>query len=109
MNRNELLDHDEVSFYITNHFDSSEYIREIFLSIIKNKWEEYLYHFFTIIYDKLYHDIITKKLSLSLETRKLLELLSIPIYKKTWEEKEKLYKKVSIDVYDEIKYIFIKK
>jgi len=108
MNNNFLLDSEEVVFYITKHFDSSDYLRDILLNIIKSKWEESLYYFFSLIYDELYYDILTKKISLSLETRRILELLAIPIYKKSNNEKEKLYKKISINSFNNIKNIVIK-
>lgn len=70
---------------IKNQYDSQDFIYRL-LQEIKEKYPEAsetkAYEYFSSIYDSLYHDIVLKKVSISLETRKLLEKLALP--KKVW-------------------------
>ena len=71
-----------------------DYIRNTYKSILINAWEKELYNYFSSIYDEIFTDILLKKLEINLETRKILELLSTPIYLKSDEEKIKIYNKL---------------
>jgi len=67
------------------------FIRLAYKSILINSWEKELYKFFSEIYDEIFTDILLKKLEINLETRKMLEILSTPIYLKEDWEKRKIY------------------
>lgn len=66
---------------IKNQYDSQDFIYRL-LQEIKEKYPESsetkAYEYFSSIYEWLYHDIVLKKVSISLETRKLLEKLASP-------------------------------
>lgn len=79
---------------ILSKYDSTDYIKSIFSKIKDNYSEKYVNDFFSEVYDELYHDILLKKTYISLDTKKMLESLALPIYKKTSEEKAKIYKKI---------------
>ncbi len=67
--------------YIRNRYDSQDYIYGLLYNIREkngDKAEKIAYEYFSGVYEWLYHDIILKKISIWLETRKLLESLSIP-------------------------------
>jgi hypothetical protein len=52
-----------------------------------------MYKFFSGIYDELFYDIIFNKIEISNSTKKMLETLATPIYKKTTIEQDKILKK----------------
>lgn len=66
---------------IKNQYDSQDFLYRL-LNDIKEVYPENFdnktYEYFSSIHDSLYHDILLKKVSISLETRKLLERLAIP-------------------------------
>ncbi len=68
-----------------------DFLRLTYKSILINSWERELYNYFSEIYDEIFTDILLKKLEINLETRKMLEILSTPIYLKSNEEKKKIY------------------
>jgi len=84
----------EVIKNINSNFNSAEYLRDVWFSIKYLYWEKELYNFFSGIHESLYHDLILKKTYISLDTKKTLEKLASPIYKKPDLEKEKEYKKL---------------
>ncbi len=49
-----------------------------------------MYEFFSGIYDELFYEIIFNKIEISNNTKKLLETLATPIYKKTELEQNKI-------------------
>jgi len=79
---------------INNEFDSTKFIRNIYLYIKDYKWEEELYNFFSDVYDELFARVILKNIFISNNTKKMLEMLATPIYKKNELEKNKIYEKI---------------
>lgn len=79
---------------IHKNFDSTEYIREVYKNIKNVIWEEALYNYFSEVYEELFANLILKKTFVSNDTKKMLELLATPIYKKSIEEKSKIYLKI---------------
>ena len=71
-----------------------DFLRLTYKSILINSWERELYNYFSEIYDEIFTDILLKKLEINLETRKMLEILSTPIYLKPDLEKRKIYEKL---------------
>jgi len=71
-----------------------DFLRLTYKSILINSWERELYNYFSEIYDEIFTDILLKKLEINLETRKMLEILSTPIYLKSDLEKRKIYEKL---------------
>lgn len=88
------LDESFLADYIKNNYDSTEILREVFLETKISKWEKESYDYFSKIYDSLYHDLLLKKLNISIDTKKMLELMATPIYQKNDLDKEKIYKKI---------------
>ncbi len=79
---------------IQEWFDSTDFLRQLYKNIKQQKWEEYLYDYFSQVHDELFTDLLLKKTYISNSTKKMLEILSTPVYIKSREEKEKIYKKV---------------
>lgn len=66
---------------IKNQFDSQDFLYRLLNEIKEKYWDEFekkAYEYFSSLHDSLYHDILFKKVSISLETRKLLERLATP-------------------------------
>jgi len=74
--------------------DIVDFLRFTYKSILINSGERELYNYFSEIYDEIFTDILLKKLEISLETRKMLEILSTPVYLKNDLEKRKIYEKL---------------
>jgi len=74
--------------------DIVEFLRFTYKSILINSGERELYNYFSEIYDEIFTDILLKKLEISLETRKMLEILSTPVYIKNDLEKRRIYEKL---------------
>jgi len=79
---------------INNNYDSTSLIKQIYKNIKNNYWEEELYYYFSEIYNELFINLIIKKTFVSYETKKMLELLASPIYKKDELEKRKIYAEI---------------
>ena len=79
---------------IHENFDSTDYVRKLYNNIKNNNWEEELYNFFSEVYEELFANLILKKTFISNNTKKMLEVLALPIYKKDELEKRKIYKKI---------------
>lgn len=56
--------------------------------------EEYVYEYFSEVFDQLFTNLVLKNTYISLDTKKLLEILATPIYNKSKKEKEIIYKKI---------------
>ena len=84
----------EMIYYISSHFDSSDYVRDEFYRLFSLFGEKEVYHFFSDLYDDMYFDITSKKISVSLETRKILELLALPLHEYPQDKKQTMYKKL---------------
>lgn len=80
--------------YIHEGFDSTEFVRDLYMRIKESKWEEELYKYFSEVYEELFANLLLKKTYVSNSTRKMLEVLATPIYKKDKEEKWKIYEKI---------------
>ena len=84
--------------YIINRihewFDSKDFIKNIYKYIKENDWEEAVYKYFSDVYDNLFANLALKKTFISNDTKKILELLAIPIYKKEELEKQEMYDKI---------------
>ena len=90
----ELPNTDETVKKINEWYDSTEFIWDIYENIKTNSSWEKLYEYFSDVYDELFTDLILKKTFVSNDTKKMLELLATPIYKKSIEEREKIYNKI---------------
>ena len=90
----EIPNKDNVVRKIHESFDSTEYIKGIYKSIKNNIWEEALYKYFSEVYEELFANLMLKKTFVSNDTKKMLELLATPIYRKTEEEKDEIYSKI---------------
>jgi hypothetical protein len=53
-----------------------------------------MYKYFSNIYDELFTDLALKKTFISSDTKKMLEILATPIYKKDELEKKYIYDKI---------------
>jgi hypothetical protein len=81
--------------------EESMALEEIKKSILdaKNdlKKNEELYKLYSSIFDELFHDIVFERITISLQTKKLLETLALPVNTRTELMKEKLiYKNFKI-------------
>ena len=90
----DLPDKDFVIKRIYEDYDSTEFVINLYKIIKKTKTEEELYLYFSEIYDELFTNLILKKTFISNNTKKILETLSVPIYKKTDLEKNEIYEKL---------------
>ena len=90
----EILNKEFVVDKINEWFDSTEFIRNIYSYIKDNKWEEELYKYFSEVYDNLFANLALKKTFISNDTKKMLESLATPIYKKNELERRKIYDKI---------------
>lgn len=79
---------------INEWFDSTDFIRNLYSYIKEDSWEEELYNYFSEVYDELFTNLLLKKTFISNDTKKMLELLATPIYKKGELERKKLYDKI---------------
>ncbi len=79
---------------IHENFDSTDYVRNLYKSIKSSDGEVELYHFFSEVYEELFANLILKKTFISNNTKKMLEVLATPIYKKGELEKYKIYEKI---------------
>ena len=79
---------------IHENFDSTDYVRSIYFNIKNNDWEQELYNFFSEVYEDLFANLILKKTFISHDTKKMIECLATPIYKKEESEKIKIYEKI---------------
>lgn len=57
-------------------------------------WEKWVYKVFSVIHNKIYHDIVTKKISLPLPIRRTIEHLALPLFRYDQNDKMKVYKKI---------------
>ncbi|EKE28443.1 MAG: hypothetical protein ACD_3C00058G0009 [uncultured bacterium (gcode 4)] len=62
------------------------------LSKAKDRDEE-IYRYFTQIYDEIFHDLLFEKIKIEHNTKKLLEMLALPVNTRTLIMKEKIVKK----------------
>jgi hypothetical protein len=62
------------------------------LNEMKEKDDE-IYRYFSDIYDNIFHDILFEKAKIEHNTRKLLEMLALPVNARTLILKEKILKK----------------
>jgi len=53
-----------------------------------------LYIYFSEIYEELFANLVLKKTFISNDTKKMLETLAMPIYKKDDLEKNRIYEKI---------------
>jgi len=90
----DLPDKDFVIKRIYEDYDSSEFVINLYKIIKKTKTEEELYLYFSEIYDELFTSLILKQTFISNNTKKILETLSVPVYKKTDLEKNEIYEKL---------------
>jgi len=72
-------------------YDSTNFIRDLYKEIISQKWEEELYNYFSEVYEWLFTNLMLKKTFVSTKTKKMLEILAMPIYKKDESEKNIIY------------------
>jgi len=82
--------------YIRKNMDNDakkmiKWVASNFINIEKDTL--WMYQFFSWIYDELFYDIIFNKIEISNSTKKMLETLATPIYKKTPIEQNKILKK----------------
>lgn len=89
----EIPDIDDTVKQIQEWFDSTDFVRNLYKNIKLESWEEDLYEYFSEVYDDLFSDLILKKTFISKDTKKMLEVLATPIYRKSEGEKQKIYKK----------------
>lgn len=75
-------------------YDSKEFIKDLYENIIISKWEEELYSYFSQVYEELFANLLLKKTFVSNDTKKVLELLATPIYKKSEIERKHIYDKI---------------
>ncbi len=75
-------------------YDSKYYIKDLYENLKIERWEEEMYNYFSQVYEELFTDLLLKKTYISSDTKKLLEILAMPIYRKTDEEKDEIYKKI---------------
>ena len=75
-------------------FDSTDLLRGLYKDIKLNKWEEEVYNYFSEVYEDLFANLLLKQTFISSSTKKMLEVLATPIYKKDDIEKEKIYSKI---------------
>ena len=85
---------DSVVKQIHEWFDSTDLLRELYKDIKLSKWEEEVYNYFSEIYEDLFANLLLKQTFISSSTKKMLEVLATPIYKKDDIEKEKIYSKI---------------
>ena len=85
---------DYVVSKINQWYDSTEFVKNLYRYVKDNKWEEWLYKYFSEVYEELFSNLILKKTFISNSTKKMLETLATPIYEKSIEEKEKIYSKI---------------
>jgi hypothetical protein len=87
---------DDIINYIRKNLDNDakkmiKWVASNFINIEKDTL--WMYQFFSWIYDELFYDIIFNKIEISNSTKKMLETLATPIYKKTATEQIKIFKK----------------
>lgn len=68
---------------------SAPHILDAAADFLKHEDYEKMYHFFSGVYDEIYHDMIFKKMEVNNATRSLLETLSMPLYKLNKQEQDK--------------------
>ncbi len=71
--------------------DSLEYN---FWVIYTGYGEEWVYKVFSVIHSKIYHDVVTKKISLPLPIRRTIENLALPLFRYDQNDKMRIYKKI---------------
>ena len=90
----EIPDLDYTVKKIYENFDSTDFIRKLYKAIKNNSWEKELYIYFSEIYEELFANLVLKKTFISNDTKKMLETLAMPIYKKDDSEKSRIYEKI---------------
>ncbi|EKE29844.1 MAG: hypothetical protein ACD_2C00088G0009 [uncultured bacterium (gcode 4)] len=55
--------------------------------------DEETYKYFTEIYDEIFHDLLFEKIKIEHNTKKLLEMLALPVNTRTLLMKERIVKK----------------
>lgn len=88
---------EKILFLIRN--DKEQLAKNIIKKIAKENYIEiqdldWLYSFFSPIYDELFYDLMTKKLNITSSTKNLLEHLSLPFFKMEKTKKEKIFNKI---------------
>ncbi len=74
--------------------DAKNIIKWVALNFINiEKDTLWMYKFFSWIYDELFYDIIFNKIEVSNNTKKMLEILATPIYKKSKADQDKILRK----------------
>jgi len=69
-------------------------IRKIAKDNIRSKDLDWLYNFFSPIYDELFYDLMTEKLIITSSTKDLLESLSLPFFKMDKDKKDEIFRKI---------------
>lgn len=87
---------EKILFLIKN--DKEQIARNIIKKIakenIKSENLDWLYNFFSPIYDELFYDLMTQKIIVTSTTKELLENLSLPFFKMEQEKKDKIFRKI---------------
>lgn len=86
----------KILFLLKN--DKEKLAKNVIKMIFQKKYLEehnidWLYDFFSPIYDELFYDLMFENIKVSSKTRELLETLALPIFKMDDLEKDKLIKK----------------
>lgn len=90
----EIPDLDYTVDKIHDSFDSKDFLKDLYENIIISKWEEELYNYFSKVYDDLFSDLLLRHTYISNDTKKMLEILATPIYKKSESERNEIYEKL---------------
>lgn len=75
--------------------DNEEIAKKMIKQVAKNEYLQshdfnWLYNFFSPIYDELFYDLMFKKIEITTSTKDLLEKLSLPLFKMNESDKRKL-------------------
>ena len=53
-----------------------------------------MYILFSGVYDELYHEILTKKISIPKRILRVVEMLASPVYEQSFLKKQEVYRKL---------------
>ncbi len=87
----------KILFFLRNDKEqlANELIKKIANQNYINNWDiDWLYDFFSPIYDELFYDFMFKKIDVTVTTKELLETLSLPLYKMEKSQKDNIIKKI---------------
>lgn len=76
---------------IQEWFDSTIYIRNLYEDIKFYKWEKEVYNYFIKVDEILFKHLCISKTYISTNTKRMIKILSMPLYDMNEVEKKRLY------------------